>query len=406
MFKSSSSRASKLTALIGASVLLTGSLASGVVATAATLPDGDQVFILPCADGQYHGYLYEVATNTGEASRVGEWDRPEDEDVFACAGPGAYNPANGLGYWISWADENYLVSVDLVTGVNTVVGEFTLATNPSFMPVSLAINSQGEAWVTDFNEDVPSLYSVDLETAVVTRVGSTGVSVAHKKGNYGLAWDPVTDKVYAYNNSSHTLYTVSTTSGLYTVLETEVFWNEDSSDYDTIYAMAFDSSGQLWGNNGYIVSASLGDLDGYSILDVIHTDGEANQISIYTESIIIAYASTSSPSFSPPAPVAAPTPNYFIAVAFDKGKAKLKKSMRAFIRKELNSRSGEVRAVCVGTVRGKKWTPKREALALARATSGCDYVNKLNPGLPVELKKRLIAKGKGNPLTVRVRVFY
>lgn len=110
-------------------------------------------------------------------------------------------------------------------------------------------------------------------------------------------------------------------------------------------------------------------------------------------------------------PVAASTPvtpvsNYFIAVGFDKGKAKLKKSMRAFIRKELNSRSGEVRAVCVGTVRGKKWTPKREALALARAASGCDYVTKLNPGLPVELKKRLIAKGKGNPLTVRVRVFY
>jgi hypothetical protein len=104
--------------------------------------------------------------------------------------------------------------------------------------------------------------------------------------------------------------------------------------------------------------------------------------------------------------VTAPTPNYFIAVGFDKGKAKLKKSMRAFIRKELNSRSGEVRAVCVGTVRGKKWTPKREALALARAASGCDYVTKLNPGLPVELKKRLIAKGKGNPLTVRIRVFY
>jgi hypothetical protein len=125
-----------------------------------------------------------------------------------------------------------------------------------------------------------------------------------------------------------------------------------------------------------------------------------------TESVLSCGPSPTAGPVAASAPVAAPVSNYFIAVGFDKGKAKLKKPMRAFIRKELNSRSGEVRAVCVGTVRGKKWTPKREALALARAASGCGYVTKLNPGLPVELKKRLIAKGKGNPLTVRIRVFY
>ena len=98
--------------------------------------------------------------------------------------------------------------------------------------------------------------------------------------------------------------------------------------------------------------------------------------------------------------------NYFIAEGFDKGKSKLKKSMRAFIAKELNTRSGEIRAVCTGTVRGKKWTAKKEALALARAKAGCDFVTRISPNLPVELKKRLIPKGKGDPLTVRIRVFY
>jgi hypothetical protein len=98
--------------------------------------------------------------------------------------------------------------------------------------------------------------------------------------------------------------------------------------------------------------------------------------------------------------------NYFIAEGFEKGKAKLNKPMRKFIRKELSTRSGEVNVVCTGTVRGKKWTPKREELALARAASGCNFVSKLSPEVPVELRKRLIPKGKGDPHTVRIRVFY
>jgi hypothetical protein len=98
--------------------------------------------------------------------------------------------------------------------------------------------------------------------------------------------------------------------------------------------------------------------------------------------------------------------NYFIAEGFKKGKAKLTKPMKSFIKKEITSRSDETRAVCTGTVRGKKWTAKKEALALARAKAGCDFVTRISPNLPVELKKRLIPKGKGDPLTVRIRVFY
>jgi len=98
--------------------------------------------------------------------------------------------------------------------------------------------------------------------------------------------------------------------------------------------------------------------------------------------------------------------NYFVVEGFKKGKHKLSGSMKAFIKREFANRQGESKAVCTGTVRGKKWTEKREALALARAEAGCTYVSMLNPNLPVELKKRLISKGKGNPLTVRIRVIY
>lgn len=98
--------------------------------------------------------------------------------------------------------------------------------------------------------------------------------------------------------------------------------------------------------------------------------------------------------------------NYFVVEGFKKGKHKLSGAMKDFIKREIDGTQGESKAVCTGTVRGKKWTEKREALALARAEAGCSYINLLKPDLPVELKKRLIPKGKGDALTVRIRVYY
>lgn len=97
--------------------------------------------------------------------------------------------------------------------------------------------------------------------------------------------------------------------------------------------------------------------------------------------------------------------NYFIAEGFSKGQSKLSKSMKSFIRKELDSVSNFSKAVCTGTVRGKKWTESREALAIARATSACDYVTELYPDADIELKKRLMKKKKQDSLTVRISVF-
>jgi hypothetical protein len=123
-------------------------------------------------------------------------------------------------------------------------------------------------------------------------------------------------------------------------------------------------------------------------------------------SLIVTYL----PASSGPAPggSGSSTQNstYFVAEGFGKGKAKLTKAMKSFISKQLDARLGEKQITCTGTVRGKAWNPKREALALARAKAGCDYVRTLLPDVPVELKKRLISKPKGNPLTVRIRAFY
>jgi hypothetical protein len=121
-------------------------------------------------------------------------------------------------------------------------------------------------------------------------------------------------------------------------------------------------------------------------------------------SIDVVYAATSSGSRDAFTQLA--SSNYFVAEGFERRKHRLSSAMKSFISEQLKARAGEKRVVCTGTVRGRAWNPKREALALARAKAGCDYVRTLLPDVPVELKKRLISKPKGNPLTVRIRAFY
>lgn len=139
----------------------------------------------------------------------------------------------------------------------------------------------------------------------------------------------------------------------------------------------------------------------------------------YTFSVIAANEggnsspSSSSSSVTPSAPSQRPPSvlsvksQYFVAEGFPKFKSTLSESMKRFISKEIyQAGSSQTKVVCTGTVRGKTWTSKREALALARATAGCDYIKTLLPSVETELKKRLMSKKKQNSLTVRIRVFY
>lgn len=295
----------KLLSILGVSSLLAATLFTGSASVAATLPGGDRVYLLPCDNTEFNGFLYEVDTVTGEASRVGDWVKPSltdldgfDNSVYSCAGPASYNPANGLGYWISWGFQSgFLASVNLETGVNTLVGQFKIAGNTApFPPISLAIDSDGNAWVTDYQQTPNSLWALDLETASMTLVGDT--TIAEDK-NYGLAWNSVTDTVYGYNTDNKNLYSVNTTTGAFTLLEEDLF----PSPRFTPYAIAFDSAGQLWGNDGDIVSAPLSDLDVYEILSVTFPNSSQNRI--YTESIIIVPGAPEAP-VAPVAPVAAP----------------------------------------------------------------------------------------------------
>ncbi|NYF09443.1 LPXTG-motif cell wall-anchored protein [Leifsonia sp. AK011] len=267
-------------------------------ANAASLPAGDKAYILPCDSDEFNGLLYEVDTTTGVATQVGDWENP-DTDVFACAGPAAYNPVNGLGYWISWANsEGYLISVDLTTGENTVVGQFTIEGEPYYTPIAIAIDAAGNAWATSWSVSPDVLYSLDLSTAALTEVGPTGVT--DESDNYGLAWDSVTKTVYAYNVGTEDFYTVDTTTGAFTTFAEDVFG-------DVVpYAIAFDSAGQVWGINEDIISAPITDFASAEVLSVINPDpnGESPEDNIYSESILIVPA---------PAPAPAPAPEPVLA---------------------------------------------------------------------------------------------
>lgn len=261
--------------ITGATGIAILALATASPAVAATLPAGDAVYILPCDSQEFDGQLFSVDTSTGAATRVGDWVNP-DTDLFPCAGPGAYNPVNGLGYWIGWGGgAGKLNSVDLTTGVSTHIGDFTLEGEPYYTPIALAIDGAGNAWASSWSISPDVLFSVNLATAELTVVGPTGVTAESE--NYGLAWDSVTGMVYGYNTSTTDFYTVNTTTGAFTLFNDDVFT-------DVVpYAIAFDSAGQVWGIDGDIVSAPLSDLDNAQFLTVLNPIADA----IYSESIII-----------------------------------------------------------------------------------------------------------------------
>lgn len=271
---------------LGAATALIGLAALAFAATpvaAATLPAGDQIYLLPCDDDVYDGILYAVDATTGVATRVGDWVNPDDT-VYTCAGPGAYNPVTGLGYWIAWeGPEAYLISVDLTTGVNTNIGQFTIEGDPYYTPIAIAIDGTGAAWATSWDEDPDILYSLDLATAALTAVGPTGTGAS--SDNYGLAWDPVTNLVYAFNVGTEDFYTVNTATGAFTL------YNDDVLGDLNPYAIAFDSAGQVWGVDQNLISAPLTNLDASELVQVVnpYTDPEAEG-NIYSESIIIAPA--------------------------------------------------------------------------------------------------------------------
>jgi sugar lactone lactonase YvrE len=323
------------------------------------------------------------------------------------------DPSSVTVYASNWADGN-------TAPIKTLQGGRTGLSRP----YGIAFDSTGIMYVSNYGVGARSVtaYSANWANGDTPPI-KTLTSVSYP---FGIAFDDE-DRMYVVDNgqSQIEVYESNWADGNTAPIKTlQLSFNEER-------AITFDSSGNMYiaGGGGswegsaivHMFSADwlqdpdpqpLKTLAGWNTslsspfgvaVDQANNLFVANTFSFGTNSVTMHGVATDSEGGSPGN---SRTSNYFIAEGFDKGKSKLKKSMRAFIAKELNTQSGEVRAVCTGTVRGKKWTARKERLALARAASGCNYVTRLSPGLPVELKKRLIPKRNGDPLTVRIRVFY
>jgi hypothetical protein len=186
--------------------------------------------------------------------------------------------------------------------MNTVVGEFRMTASQGGAKrgvSAIAIDADGNAWVTQ-GDDLPEqgystgqkeemLFSLNLATAELTEVGGTGFlsDGPFYKQSFGLAWNPDDDKVYAYNLSAArdepTFFTVNTDTGAFfnpIVDPFDYVANSDES-FRLPLAIAFDSSGQVWGIFQDIVAAPLSNLTAYRSLTITSTPG------FFSESIIV-----------------------------------------------------------------------------------------------------------------------
>ena len=154
------------------------------------------------------GVLYAVQNDTKELLRINNSGVATVVATLAGIpladniGGLSWNRADGKMYMVSSGGAAKLYTVDLTTGVPTLVANITGST----IPIWLEIDNNGLAYVADVGTD--SLYSLNLTTGVATLVGALGIDI-----NYAQEAD--------FNVSDNKLYMAAFltdfTSGLYSV---------------------------------------------------------------------------------------------------------------------------------------------------------------------------------------------
>jgi hypothetical protein len=162
---------------------------------------------------------------------------------FSCGLAGAYNATNGQTYYVVLGDTPSLATVNLSTGVSSIVGALTNAVGGASVRVfGLAINAAGQAFAADFVSGDPSLghlYSVDLTTGVLTLIG-TDLGTHRFEA---LAFSP-DGTLYAYDTDTFApseLFEIDTTFATATPVDGTSFRGTGR-----VMAIQFDSTGLEW----------------------------------------------------------------------------------------------------------------------------------------------------------------
>ncbi|MDO7882242.1 hypothetical protein [Antiquaquibacter soli] len=269
--------------LAGASIVGLSLIAAAPASAAGNAIDpGDSLYALACDDVPAW-QLYGVDAPSAVMTEIGAGTTSDSEN-YGCSYQAAYNPATGVSYYIQ-TNMGYsaLATIDVTTGFSGTIAEFYFPNNefPEFPQVqAMAIGGDGSAFALSDGR----LFSIDLETAIVTYVGET------VDDTYAFAWDSVTGGFYAVDDSNE-LYQVDVTDGSVVDLGPIVFPNEEDNNYYT-YSLQFDEAGTLWlevdfdypdGYDSSLWSLSLSAIDATVYSDLTTVAGEP----VYIESLLI-----------------------------------------------------------------------------------------------------------------------
>ncbi|MEA2105975.1 MAG: choice-of-anchor J domain-containing protein, partial [Bacteroidota bacterium] len=165
---------------------------------------------------------------------------PQETEVISATSVNNYAGTWALGKWYAVSENNALVTVNTETGIITTIG--TLDLN-SVTGIAYDWNSN-TMYAMDYNGENSELYTVDIQTAEVTRVGlgsTPGI-------NINLACD-LEGNLYSMNISDDKLYAISKTAGAGTPvgdLGIDISYAQDMefdhANGDILYATAYAAS--------------------------------------------------------------------------------------------------------------------------------------------------------------------
>ena len=218
-----------LALIVAAAIALTAPVAATAGATVSprTLPAGQAMFALSCDSGVSD--LHSVDAATAVSTQVGTGTPTAD----FCSGQPAWDPVTKTAYFVDWSSSlDSLSTMNISTGVRTVVAPFTLGGGPGYAD-AIAISPTGVAYATKGAR----LYSLNLTDAKLALIGT-----GEHENLYGFAFNPA-GVLYGLDYNSN-LYTVNTSSGESTLVTTLSFPSGEESVNSL--GIQFDSSGILW----------------------------------------------------------------------------------------------------------------------------------------------------------------
>jgi hypothetical protein len=296
----------KAVAAVAAAGVVSLTLVGVTPATAGesrTLPAEQKMFAIDCTGNYPNLQLFGIDSATAEPTAIGAGSEL-DQDCGLGAG---WNPTDDTIYFVahSWQFGQYLASVDTETGASQFEAVLT-SENQLITVDAFTIAADGDAFAfgrDDNSETGNSLFSVDLATGALTRIGDA-------PGNeFAMASDPSTGKLYAAS-SDGTVFSVDEKTGDQDYVgDVSKFYTpapnpdpEDDPYAVETYAMAIDYNGVLWvalesEEDEYVQhlwSADLDDIAGSAQhAGNLYGPGDTN---LWTEALVITGARPTTPA--------------------------------------------------------------------------------------------------------------